>query len=718
MYMDSLELLAFGSGGLLWGHSVASEFENRHGYSIVPYLPFMVCAAPMMASSTKWKYDPVVAVDITTVRKVRFDLLHTFTDLYIEHTLRPFRTYLNSVGIQLRAEISYGLPFELSRPGTEVDGIETESLEFGSQIDGYRLLAGVAHTFGKQFSSETGAVARNHINSHQFYDQIMATQFAAGISKTVLHGWASVAGAPGTEWPGHEGMWAIFGERFDARQPGSDFYSLWCQAMGRIQYLLRQGKPRIDVAILRTDHLVDNTCGIATKGDDGFVHVDEEVYENWWMRNRQNFWWQDLGMQDAGWSYEFLDGELLLRPEISFAEGLLQPGGPGYQAVIIYQDSLNPDVAKQLVRWARGGLRILLVDNVAELVLLRERRYHKNAAAASSTQGLDGRDEELAETIETLLSLPNARRITDPRDTMSTLVELGVRGRAEFVEPDINILTHLRDDGDVQHLYLYHFLYKNGSATDVTVSLDGAWEVQRVDHWSGRILDDVESNHADGRTTATLRMHPGQVTVLTTRRVAGTSVSSKNSANQRTMAVTGDWDLTVEDWDAGESEVITEDRGLGYVTKEERPVTKKTMIHVGETALLPWLQLEAVGPQVSGIGTYKTQIHLPSDFNTSKPSQLCLGSTCGGLGSVAINDTTAQGFDTSVPIIDTTDLFRPGANEVTVKVSTSLNNRLLSRGYYDSGHGPFLGGDFDPKYPAHAPRDYGLLGPVEVKYTT
>ena len=44
-----------------------------------------------------------------------------------------------------------------ARPGPEVDGIENESLEFAAQIDAYRLLAGPANLFGKQYSSETGA---------------------------------------------------------------------------------------------------------------------------------------------------------------------------------------------------------------------------------------------------------------------------------------------------------------------------------------------------------------------------------------------------------------------------------------------------------------------------------------------------------------------------------------------------------------------------------
>ena len=84
----------------------------------------------MMAVDTVYHNEPPSEHRIT-VEKVRFDYVRTLTDLYIENMLRPFAAFLHDNGMTLRAEISYGLPFELTRPGPEVDGIETESLEFG-----------------------------------------------------------------------------------------------------------------------------------------------------------------------------------------------------------------------------------------------------------------------------------------------------------------------------------------------------------------------------------------------------------------------------------------------------------------------------------------------------------------------------------------------------------------------------------------------------------
>ncbi|MCV2394293.1 glycosyl hydrolase [Actinotalea sp. M2MS4P-6] len=710
MYMDSLELTTWGAGGMFWGPSVAQEFRTRRGYDIAPWLPFLTREVMLMASATAYRYEPDDA-HAGVVAKVRHDYVQTLTDLYIENMLRPFAAFLHENGILLRSEISYGLPFELTRPGPEVDGIETESLEFAAQIDAYRLLAGPAHLFGKQYSSETGATTRNHMLDHRFYDQIIATQLAAGVTKTVLHGWASTAGAEGvTHWPGHEGMWPMFSERFDLRQPASEFYPLWNDAIGRFQYLLRQGRPRIDVGILRTDHFVDNMLGMSLVEADGTRVADEDAYAHWWMRNRENPWWQDLGMQDAGWSYEFFDGSLLLRDEVGFGEGVVQPGGPGYQALIVYQEALDADVAARLLQWARQGLRVLLVNGARELKLFMARLHTTHERAAARTPGLDGRDAELVATMAALRALPVVAEVDDPADTVSALRGLGVTGRAEFVAENRNVLTYLREDGDLVHLYAYHFLYESGEPTTVEVALPGKGLVSRVDPWSGAVSAHGGVRSEGGRTVVALTLAPGETALVTLDRSTGAVESAPVEAVE--LARLDRWEIRVESWDAGEPEVVTEDRGLGYVTCEVHPTTAVTDLAASTDELAPWSALPGVGPEVSGVGEYRSAFDL--DARPEGRVVLDLGSTCGGLGSVVVNDAPARGFDTSRPVVDVTDAVRAGRNEVTIRVSSSLNNRLIARGYYDAIPDILL--ELAGRQGVHATRvrEHGLVGPVRV----
>ena len=714
MYMDSLELFTTGAGGLLWGRTVADEFRSRRGYAITPWLPFLTRDVVMMAVSTTYHHEPTKE-HRTTVEKVRFDYVRTLTDLYIENMLRPFATFLHANGLTLRSEISYGLPFELTRPGPEVDGIETESLEFAAQIDAYRLLAGPAHLFGKQYSSETGATTRNHVLDHRFYDQIIATQLAAGITKTVLHGWASTSGAEGVKrWPGHEGMWPMFSERFDTRQPAAELYPLWTAALGRYQCALRQGKPRIDVGILRTDHFTDNMSGIGYVDEHGRHVPDEEVYARQGMRDRQNHWWADLGMQDAGWTYEFFDGSLLLRDEVSFADGLVQPDGPGYAALIVFQSALDPDVAAHLLAWARAGLKVLVVHGTRELKLLVSDLYTDHERAAAQTPGLDGRDEELAATMAELVALPNVSVIDDPARTLSALRDLGVVGRAELTSENRSVLSHLREDGDLLHLYLYHFLYETGSPVEVEVALPGHGTVHRLDAWSGA-LHPWSGTRTDGdRTLVTVRLAPGETALLTLDRSAGPGAATR-PGEVETVLELPTWTVAVESWDAGELELITEDRGLGYETREVRPLTAVTRIDAGTGPLRPWRSIAEVGPEVSGVGEYTATLRLDVAPEPGFRYLLDLGSTAGGLGSVRVDDGEVRGFDTSVPVVDVTADVHVGDNPLTVRVSSSLNNRLLARGYYDDVIDIVT--EFSPgeiKMQTTEVHDHGLLGPVRL----
>ncbi|MCI2958459.1 hypothetical protein MN032_12215 [Agromyces atrinae] len=710
MYMDSLELTTWGAGGMFWGPSVADEFRRRRGYDIAPWLPFLVRSVGMMAVSTRYHYEPAAGDAVVTIAKVRHDYVETLTDLYIENMLRPFARFLHAHGITLRSEISYGLPFELTRPGPEVDGIETESLEFASQIDAYRLLAGPAHLFGKQYSSETGATTRNHMLDHRFYDQIIATQLAAGVTKTVLHGWASTAGAEGsTEWPGHEGMWPMFSERFDLRQPAAEFYPLWNRALGRYQYLLRQGRPRIDVGILRTDHFTDNIIGLALVDDDGRRVPDEELYARRGMRNRENQWWQDLGMQDAGWTYEFFDASLLLHEDVSFDGDTVQPGGPGYQALIVFQESLDPDAARQLVTWARQGLRVLIVNGARELKLLMEGTHTLHERAASRTPGLDGRDDELRATLEELRSIATVAEIADPAETVDALRRLGVVGRAEFLRENTSVLTYLREDGDLRHLYVYNFLYETGQTTTVEIALPGAGAVHRIDAWTGE-LSEHDGVRVDGdRLVIDLDLAPGE-TALFTIDGSAPAVASEREESVLLREIDS-WSIAVESWDAGESVVLTEDRGLGYETREVRPTTAITVLVAETDALAPWTELDGVGPAVSGVGEYRASFALEAD-EIGERLLLDLGSTHGGLGSVSVNGSEPRGFDTSRPVVDVTGLVREGRNDLVVRVSSSLSNRLKARGYYDGI--PDIAFMLSGEQRTHAVplREYGLAGPV------
>jgi hypothetical protein len=212
----------------------------------------------------------------------------------------------------------------------------------------------------------------------------------------------------------------------------------------------------------------------------------------------------------------------------------------------------------------------------------------------------------------------------------------------------------------------------------------------------------------------TLTLAPGETALLTLDRSATTAPESPASSRE-TVADLSEWRVAVESWDAGELQLITEDRGLGYETREVRPTTAVTRIEAGTTTLRPWKDIAEVGPEVSGVGEYTTTLHLEHQPQEGHRYLLDLGSTAGGLGSLRVNEGELKGFDTSAPVVDVTDQLRAGDNTVMIRVSSSLNNRLLARGYYDNVPdiiGELAGGE--RRMQTTEVHDYGLLGPVRL----
>lgn len=711
MYMDSLELGTFGKGGQFWGYHFLEEFKKRRGYDLTPYLPFVLKEAGMMQKVYRYFYH---CEDEIFTEKLLNDLYQTMTDLYMDNMLKPMQEWLHTHNMTLRAEISYGLPFEISQPGKYVDGIETESLEFASQLESFRNLAGPAHIYGRIYSSETGATLLNYMMGLDFYTQIIYMQFAAGVSKTVLHGYSSIAGSDdSTYWPGHEGMWPVFSERFGPRQPSYIHYKDWTAMLARYQMILRQGKPRMDLGILRLDYNFNNLIFHEISGE------EEAAYESQLVRGNKGIYWEDMQLQNAGYTWDYFAPQILEEDFVDFKDGVLLPEGPGYQALLIYQEALPVSAAEKLLQLAKKGLLILFVNGVHET--LRPggigRTYKK---AASMTPFHDGGDERLKEIVAEIKALPNVKEIDKQEDAYSALAEAGILPRAAFAESNKNILTHMREEDGETYLFVYNMQYGEKEDFAFTMKIRGIGKPYRIDCWSGEIEEIGCYRQENGRTVLDLCLSPGEAAMLMVDTNAQdeihavkTNVDCLTIKNGRFMAAVSKsgeyetefsdgskksfraevpediqlpvWSLEVEDWNEGEKKTIVEDRGLGIVTNEVYYETKKTLLPVGETELKPWREMEKAGPQVSGIGRYKTRITIPEAWEENQGALLKIESTNGHSASVYVNGKKAKPFDFDALAVDISDLLQSGENEICVEVASSLNNRLMARGYYEKG---------------------------------
>ncbi|TCC50406.1 twin-arginine translocation signal domain-containing protein [Kribbella pittospori] len=748
IYMDSLEISTSNSnGGEFWGSTLMNEFETRRGYSLEPYLPYVI----RLGGRARDTAFPIVGADQVAVKKVRNDFFETITDMYIDNVLKPLRAYLHDeMNMKLRAEITYGVNYEITTPAQGVDYVETESLEFGNQIDGHRTLAGAAHANGIRYSSETGAGSgQNYAWPQDDFMQIMNTQFASGIQHTVFHGYASISGADshdpsnpwdGTYWPGHEGMYSRHSERWGPRQPESTQYGDYMPMIARTQAVLQQGKAQMDVAVLRTDYAFNN----------GRPTMDN-------MRHGKAGYFKDLELQDNGYTYDYFAPEILENKSVKYSknDGLI-PENVGYRALVIYQDSIRLRSAEAIYDLARRGLPVVIVNGLVET--LSSTRNYLNAKAAVHTLGNEGSDAELARVMARLVKLPSVEVVDadvpqsatspDPGDpdyektyyygktgVYDALRRLGVRPRAEFAEPNQTILTAMRRTKDTVYLWAYNFMDKRGDYTlgwdsipidsetvTATISVDAVGRPYSINTWTTETEPLATYQIAGGRTSFDVTLAPGATTVvaLDLKKKTAAPVRSTNAAKAimtadgpailatksgrytSTLAngskvttqvfvpagidlTKATWNLTLNSWTPGQKKTLTEARD-GYTTKEVYYETNKTDINVGTTPLIAWKDMtftQQDPKSVSGVGTYTTTFTLPGTWDDTNGAYLNIDSTGGALASVWVNGHKITGYDFIAGRIDVSTALKAGSNTVKIEVASSLRNQMLARGYPD-----------------------------------
>jgi hypothetical protein len=219
--------------------------------------------------------------------------------------------------------------------------------------------------------------------------------------------------------------------------------------------------------------------------------------------------WRDTGLQEAGYTRDYLDPTLLSLPNATVTGKRLAVDGPAYQAFIIDSEqepatdpvktSMPVDVARRILGFARAGLPVIVVGTPPD-----------------RTPGLGaGSDAELKQVIHDLLAQPSVSRVAHEADVPAKLKALGIHPAAEPAAPSPMLSVHRRDAATKTD---YYFLYNQGVVSpkgepanlfepatgtplDIEVSLEGRGSPYLLDGWSGRITPIAEYTASAGRVT-------------------------------------------------------------------------------------------------------------------------------------------------------------------------------------------------------------------------
>ncbi|MEV6106454.1 glycosyl hydrolase [Streptomyces sp. NPDC051940] len=662
VFEDSLEL----DSAQHWTWGLLTRFEQLCGYSLRPLLPVV------FIDRIHRQYTPVGPDDAPDFEftdgigaRVREDYYRTLTDLYLSEHVEPLKQWAHGLGLRLRAQ-PYGTTTDVATVGAALDVNETESLGLapGYADEPFRWIsAGSVHLSGQRVYSLEGCATLDEAYA-QTWPQMLAhfnTAFAHGVNQIVFHGYSSAERVGETGWPGWSPFTSQggngFSEAWGPRQPtwaDTDKITDWT---ARVQHVLRQGRPSVDLVVYRHSY-----------GHD--VRVPEGA---------------------AGYTYDYAGPDQLAGTTV--AGGRLAPDGPGYRALVLDRPPTLPvATARLLLAHARSGLPIVVVGALPDRVPGAHRAGRQDA--------------ELARLLQVLVRQPSVRRVYGQDGLAAVLKELGVTPAADAA--GLAAVRRTVPSGELYHLH-------NPTDRTVTadVSLAGTGRPYELDAWTGTIAPLGRYRAGSGRVSVPLSLSPGASTIIALAgrhaphavattggevvvgdsgalrlraTAAGTYTVTLDDGTRRRVVVPvvaaaaqpGGWTLSVDDWHRGTD-------GRLAITRHD--------LELG--ALRPWSELPGLA-DVSGVGTYRTTFHLTG----ADGAWLDLGRVTDTV-EVTVNGTVLPAPDQVTRHLDLADQVREGTNTLTVRVATPLRNRLrVTEGF--------------PAQTAKTRQEYGLLGPVRI----
>ncbi|MCF6378273.1 hypothetical protein L2K70_11725 [Nocardioides KLBMP 9356] len=661
LFMDSLEI-NFGTGGATWwSEDMAAEFKRRKGYDITPYLF-------LFQGTNASPFTPYHEVRNTGTYKMAGaeikrqgiinDYQDVLTSLYRERMLRPLKTWLNSVGIETRAQISYGRPIEMSEPIMDVDYPEAENYNQYNNVDILRLWTGGAKLENKVLSTETGAQLPAYNGTRQMDLHDAYAQYAAGFQRIVWHVWGAGYSYGSFNWPGHNSTGF---RQLGTRNPGYSDYDEFNAHMGRVQQLMQTGKSRTDVGFINQKWI----HGVAYNAGIGSDNANMN-----WQYAHQGVYYRSTELQDNGYTYDYFSPKFLFDDDVRFDPQTKTIEKAGYKAVVLYQDWLDLEAANRLLKWAKQGLKVVVLEN-----------------AGNRTPFNDGKDKALKKVMDELKTLPTVRQATvyDDIDYFSAqaggyddnvlekLQELGVEPYSGYSEPNLQLLTQTREDDEGnQYLYVYNYDPANyldksnraviraathGQNIKTDIVQNGLFIPYTIDSWTGETTQLADFRWEDGKTIVPIDLDYDNIALLAFEKVnpgeaqqqlhivdtnADSAYTTEDGLAMRTSSsgtvtaelsngatvsqpvqvpeaydITG-WDLNVKSWRPNPTagDLVRTETIDGLTTTNRKTSTVVTDIDVQLDKLTTWDNIPEVGKAVSGKGYYEATFDWDADSAT------------------------------------------------------------------------------------------------------
>ncbi len=682
LHVDSWEC-----GSQNWTARFPTEFERRRGYSLLPYLPAMAGF-------------PVESADVS--ERFLYDVRKTIAELVEEVFYRELNRLAREHGCSFSGECV--APTMTSDGMRHFQHLDVPMGEFWlrspthDKPNDIRDAISAAHVYGKEVVAAEAFTQLKIEWDEQpaMLKRLADRHYALGINRLVYHVFAH------DPWLDRKPGASLrdVGLFYSRNQPWWGAGSAWVAYCARVQAVLQQGRPVVDIAVftgedmpsrsLLPEQLVSSLPGLigdraiereTTRNANVGTPVRElprGVRHSANMTNPED-WLDPLN----GYQYDSINRDALLRLTEVRNGRIELPGGASYGLLVIpgqrpgtpNAELMTPQLAEKLLALADAGAKLLLVDSPSASPSLEEFPEcddHVNAATSRLNEHPNVFRGPWKRASLDRINLPRDFDCSDPSDppTIAWHHRAGDGWDSYFVSNQRNewrdIRFTLRASGDmVERL------------NPVTCSVEPAYA----------IISEL------GRTDVILRLPPfgSEFVMLRKRgRAASSTVAPQQPDRQRYVIRGTSWTLRA-------------------VPAIDPPLDSISLDGLFDLSKSPRSELR----HFAGTAEYRTSFDWDRRLNKHEQAWLDLGELV-AMAEVHVNGKHSGVAWTPPYRVNVTDALRERRNELVVSVATTWRNHLIGeQSLPESQRKAWSTASFPT---ADAPlQPMGLMGPVTIE---
>jgi len=644
VFSDSLEVYSSD-----WTADLPAEFLKRRGYDLAPHLPELLAGGTAQAES------------------VRHDWGQTLSDLVRENYLAPVTQFAAARHTKFRSQ-TYGEPAvtlgdEAVPNLPEGEGPQWRSFSFT------RWASSASHLYGRNVTSaETWTWLHSPAFRATPLDMKVEADrmFLLGVNQIVGHGYPyspAVAGEPG---------WSLYAAAaFNAHNPWFPVMPDVARYLQRMSWLLRQGKPANDIAIL----LPEDDAQAAFHP--GHVSITEE------MRSRIS---PELmsAILDAGYNIDYIDAATIDKLK-----------GIPYPVLILPEVTRIPLAAyKQIAAYAASSGKVIAIGKLPSLAPgLKEQTTSPQIVALSREVFESGNHKGIQ------------------------LASIGLLAEAlhRALPPDVEATGHTAGLGFIHHKLsnsdVYYVVNSSNQPINGAIRFRSTYTgLQCLSPDSGGVISSAV-NPSGSAVPLQLAPYESRVFVLADDAASAPTVkaASRNTAPTLLADLSSGWQLSF----AGTTSTQAVDHSVSWTELEGRKYYSGEAVYTRNYSVAQPITSDALVFLDFGEGTPTTDNRPPQ----APGVHALLDPPIREAAIVLVNGQRAGSLWHAPYRIEIARLLHPGENRIEVHVYNTAINELAGQPHYDyTALNAKYGKRFEPQDMDHLqPVPSGLLGPIHLE---